>query len=255
MAGKLRRPISITLIGALAALALAGCGAGEAEGRTELFIYVSAPLIRDSGLLPQDAIDAAGMALADAGQEAGGIPVGLKVLTGSDPGADASLTAALGAREAARDSKAIGYIGEFAPEATAASVPITNGAGIPQVAPFATTGELLREREGGTDIPTSVQTSGVRTLIALVEEGGPLPTLPAEGRELLRRFETEFGRRAGKSVPFAYESMALLLDALDRARDPLDRGSVVAALLETRDRDSILGTYSIDPSGVARFEP
>ena len=43
--------------------------------------------------------------------------------------------------------------------------------------------------------------------------------------------------------------MAVALDAIDRADDPLDRGSVVDAFFATADRDSILGTYSIDEAG------
>ena len=43
--------------------------------------------------------------------------------------------------------------------------------------------------------------------------------------------------------------MAVVLDSIDRADDPLDRGSVVDAFFATTDRDSILGTYSIDDVG------
>ena len=36
---------------------------------------------------------------------------------------------------------------------------------------------------------------------------------------------------------------------LERAEDPTDRASVVEAMFATEDRDSILGTYSIDENG------
>ena len=40
-----------------------------------------------------------------------------------------------------------------------------------------------------------------------------------------------------------------MLDVLERAEDPTDRTSVREAMFETTDRDSILGTYSIDENG------
>ncbi len=46
--------------------------------------------------------------------------------------------------------------------------------------------------------------------------------------------------------------MALVLDAIDRADDPLDRASVVEAFLATGERDSPLGSYSIDDVGRAQ---
>ena len=47
--------------------------------------------------------------------------------------------------------------------------------------------------------------------------------------------------------------MALVLDAIGRAEDPLSRSDVTAALLTTVDRDSVLGSYSIDARGRASF--
>jgi branched-chain amino acid transport system substrate-binding protein len=42
--------------------------------------------------------------------------------------------------------------------------------------------------------------------------------------------------------------MAVVLDSIGRA-DPVDRGAVVDAFLETTDRRSVLGRYSIDEVG------
>jgi branched-chain amino acid transport system substrate-binding protein len=71
-----------------------------------------------------------------------------------------------------------------------------------------------------------------------------------------RRFETDYARRYGDPPPsaiFGYEAMSLLLDAIARAtsggRLSVDRSTVLAALLHTRDRHSVLGTYSIDRNG------
>ena len=41
----------------------------------------------------------------------------------------------------------------------------------------------------------------------------------------------------------------MILDSIDRASDPADRAAVVDAFFETTDRDSVLGTYSIDEVG------
>ncbi|HUR84000.1 MAG TPA: branched-chain amino acid ABC transporter substrate-binding protein [Solirubrobacteraceae bacterium] len=49
---------------------------------------------------------------------------------------------------------------------------------------------------------------------------------------------------------YGYETMALALDALKRAGDKAnDRTEVITQLLATKDRDSVLGTYSIDANG------
>lgn len=53
----------------------------------------------------------------------------------------------------------------------------------------------------------------------------------------------------GRLTTYGYEAMALVLDSIDRADDPLDRSSVIDSFFATTDRDSILGTYSIDPTG------
>ena len=43
--------------------------------------------------------------------------------------------------------------------------------------------------------------------------------------------------------------MAVILDSIERASDPRDRSAVIDAFFETTDRDSVLGTYSIDEVG------
>ena len=63
-------------------------------------------------------------------------------------------------------------------------------------------------------------------------------------------------RRYGSPEPtaiFGYEAMSLLLSAIERATDDGTRAAVRsqvrAALFDTRDRRSVLGTYSIDRNG------
>jgi branched-chain amino acid transport system substrate-binding protein len=67
--------------------------------------------------------------------------------------------------------------------------------------------------------------------------------------DFAHRFRSAYDREPGRFAAYGYEAMALALDAIDRAGDPLDRKSVVDAFFATTDRDSILGTYSIDEAG------
>ncbi len=73
--------------------------------------------------------------------------------------------------------------------------------------------------------------------------------LPKPAAGFLADFDAEYGREPGRFAAYGYEAMAVVLDAIDRAGDPLDRGSVIDAFFATTDRDSILGAYSIDDVG------
>jgi branched-chain amino acid transport system substrate-binding protein len=71
-----------------------------------------------------------------------------------------------------------------------------------------------------------------------------------EGEQFFEDYAAEFG--GGEPNPYSiygYEAGLLMLDILERAEDPTDRTSVREAMFETQDRDSILGTYSIDENG------
>ncbi|MGK2955926.1 MAG: branched-chain amino acid ABC transporter substrate-binding protein [Solirubrobacterales bacterium] len=80
-----------------------------------------------------------------------------------------------------------------------------------------------------------------------------IPTLSEKdygkaGAKFYKDYEAEYG----PAEPFAiygYEVGQLMLDVLSRAEDPTDRQSVIDAMFDTKDRDSILGTYSIDEKG------
>ena len=72
---------------------------------------------------------------------------------------------------------------------------------------------------------------------------------PPDGQEFFRSYE----RRYGDATPdpwaiYGYEAMRLALDAIKRSGTGENK-DVLAALLETSDRESVLGTYSIDPNG------
>ena len=74
--------------------------------------------------------------------------------------------------------------------------------------------------------------------------------LPPAGQEFAERFRAEYGRRPGRYAAYGYEAMAVVLDSIARAGegDSL-REATVDAFFETSDRDSVLGTYSIDEVG------
>jgi branched-chain amino acid transport system substrate-binding protein len=69
-----------------------------------------------------------------------------------------------------------------------------------------------------------------------------------EGAKFYKDYEARYGKPGPYSI-YGYEAGKLILDVLDRAEDPTDRASVIEALFDTKDRDSILGTYSIDDKG------
>lgn len=74
--------------------------------------------------------------------------------------------------------------------------------------------------------------------------------LPPAGQNFVERFRAEYGREPGRYVAYGYEAMAVVLDSLERAGDgSTDREAVIDAFFETEDRDSVLGTYSIDEVG------
>jgi branched-chain amino acid transport system substrate-binding protein len=80
------------------------------------------------------------------------------------------------------------------------------------------------------------------------------PTLAHEayaaGQDFFARYRARFGKGAGRYGIYGYEAMGLVLDAIARAGANGDkRKAVVTAGFATRDRPSVLGTYSIDRFG------
>ena len=66
---------------------------------------------------------------------------------------------------------------------------------------------------------------------------------PASGQEVL----AALGPRTDPYALYGYEAMSVVLDAINRGGP--DREAVVRAFFATRDRDSVLGRYSIDEFG------
>jgi branched-chain amino acid transport system substrate-binding protein len=96
--------------------------------------------------------------------------------------------------------------------------------------------------EGG--IPSSVAKKVKVSVATLNPE-----SYPPEGQEFFTQFEQEYGEK--NPDPYAiygYEAMRLVLDAVERAGST-SKEDVLKALFDTKDRESVLGTYSIDENG------
>jgi branched-chain amino acid transport system substrate-binding protein len=74
--------------------------------------------------------------------------------------------------------------------------------------------------------------------------------LPPAGQRFVRDFRRRYGGEPGRYAAYGYEAMAVVLDSIHRAGDSGDdRQAVIDAFFATTDRESILGTYSIDELG------
>ncbi len=73
--------------------------------------------------------------------------------------------------------------------------------------------------------------------------------LPPDGQDFFK----DYGEKYGDKTPdpysiYGYESMRLALDAIERSETG-EKADIVKALFDTKDRESVLGTYSIDDNG------
>ncbi|MCW3017592.1 MAG: hypothetical protein JWO02_4684 [Solirubrobacterales bacterium] len=98
-------------------------------------------------------------------------------------------------------------------------------------------------KKGG--IPADV---GARTKLTVATLG--VKDLP-DASGVLDKFKATYNTQTVDPYGiYGYETMALALDSLKRAGAKAnDRTAVLAALFGTKDRKSIIGTYSIDPNG------
>jgi branched-chain amino acid transport system substrate-binding protein len=72
---------------------------------------------------------------------------------------------------------------------------------------------------------------------------------PPEGQEFFKQYTEKYGEK--NPDPYAiygYEAMRLALDAIQRSGTG-KKEDIVKALFDTKDRQSVLGTYSIDKNG------
>ena len=97
-------------------------------------------------------------------------------------------------------------------------------------------------QEGG--IPASVGNK-VKVTVATLDPA----SYPPEGREFFEAFEREYNEdNPDPYAIYGYEATRLALDAIERSETG-EKEDVVKALFATEDRESVLGTYSIDDNG------
>jgi branched-chain amino acid transport system substrate-binding protein len=97
-------------------------------------------------------------------------------------------------------------------------------------------------QEGG--IPADVA-SRVKVTVATLSPD----EYPADGQEFFKSFTDKYNEpNPNPYAIYGYEAMRLALDAIERSETG-EKADIVKALFATKDRDSVLGTYSIDENG------
>ena len=97
-------------------------------------------------------------------------------------------------------------------------------------------------KEGG--IPADVA-SRVKVTVATLSPD----EYPPEGQEFFKQFADKYGEKNPDPYSiYGYEAARLALDAIERSGTG-SKEDIVKALFETKDRSSVLGTYSIDENG------
>lgn len=75
----------------------------------------------------------------------------------------------------------------------------------------------------------------------------PASRYPAKAQQVLRQYRERFHARPSSYVLYGYEAMDVVLAAIKAAGD--DRGAVIEAVFKMHHRQSVLGSYSVLPSG------
>jgi branched-chain amino acid transport system substrate-binding protein len=97
-------------------------------------------------------------------------------------------------------------------------------------------------KEGG--IPAEVASKVKVTVATLAPD-----EYPPEGQEFFSQFSEKYGEdNPDPYAIYGYEAMRLALDAIERSGTG-EKADIISALFDTKDRQSVLGTYSIDENG------
>ena len=73
---------------------------------------------------------------------------------------------------------------------------------------------------------------------------------PQSGQDFFTEYKAKYGKDPEPYAIYGYEAMSVVLLAIQQAGDKGDdRQAVIEAFFQTKDRDSVLGKYSIDENG------
>jgi branched-chain amino acid transport system substrate-binding protein len=174
-----RTALPATLAVLVCAWVLSGCFGGEDEAAQRqpirghvLTVYVSRPTDGPSAATGRAVAAGERQALADAGGRAGRYRIQLVELSASKPGSgnwDPGQVSANASR-AAKDRRAIAYVGELNLGASAVSVPVTNKAGLLQVSPMDGLASLTEQPPRSAAGPERYFPTGRRTFLRLVPD-------------------------------------------------------------------------------------
>lgn len=85
---------------------------------------------------------------------------------------------------------------------------------------------------------------------------GPKADLAPAGQKFVADFKAAYGHEPAQAAIFGYEAMSVVLDSLHRAAASANsRSAVVTEFMRTKQRSSVLGTYSIDGNGDPTLAP
>ncbi len=175
---------AIGCVGAALAITAGGCATTAAtssvtvSGKT-LTIYASAPIDTLNRAEAQDVIDAAQLALREAGSQVARFTLQLDVLNGDLPEGK-QVTA--NARTAIENTSTIAYLGELDPGASAGSIPITNDQDILQISPLDTAIELTQATPAVPGAPASYYAEASKSYGYTFARVVPSATLEAEAQ-------------------------------------------------------------------------
>jgi branched-chain amino acid transport system substrate-binding protein len=71
---------------------------------------------------------------------------------------------------------------------------------------------------------------------------------PPAGQEFFEQYKAKYGDDADPYAIYGYDAMQLALDAIKRSGTG-ERDAILQAIFATEERESVLGTYSIDANG------
>jgi branched-chain amino acid transport system substrate-binding protein len=199
-----------------------------------LDLYASRPTEGPSAATARAVAAGQRQALADAGNRAGRYRIKLISLSASKPGSgnwDPGQVSE-NADQAARDPRAIAYLGELNLGASAVSVPVTNDAGILQVSPSDGLASLTEAPPHSAAGPERYFPSGHRSFLRLV------PDDHIEGRLMVERMQSLGVERPALIVGTGVYARELAAELVAEAREA---GIVPVATKDLRDdADTVL---------------